>query len=73
MTLHRLSRRGQIVIPKEAREKLGIQPGDWVFIEIEDDRLVVRRPTPGELLEESLRNYRAGKTLTHEETFRDLV
>lgn len=37
--------RGQIVIPKEARELFGIQPGDTLLILAEEDTgLIVSRP-----------------------------
>jgi len=32
----KLSRKGQMVLPKEAREHLGLQPGDMVIITIKD-------------------------------------
>jgi len=41
----KLSRKGQMVLPKEAREHLGLQPGDTVIITIEDGVLqIVPRP-----------------------------
>jgi AbrB family looped-hinge helix DNA binding protein len=35
--------KGQVVLPKSLREQLGIQPGDEVDVELQDDALVVRR------------------------------
>ena len=41
----RVGDRGQIVIPKEARELFGIQPGDTLLILGEEDTgLIVSRP-----------------------------
>lgn len=34
--------RGQITIPKEVRERLGIRPKSPVVIEVKDDGLVIR-------------------------------
>jgi len=39
---------------------------------VDGDRLVLRKITLDDLLQESQRNYREGKTLSHEETFEDL-
>jgi AbrB family looped-hinge helix DNA binding protein len=37
----KLSRKGQMVLPKEAREQLGLQPGDMVIITIKDGILQI--------------------------------
>jgi len=68
----KMSTKGQIVIPKQLREKLGLQPGDPLAMAVDGDRLVLRKITLDDLLQESQRNYREGKTLSHEETFEDL-
>lgn len=68
----KMSTKGQIVIPKQLREKLGLQPGDPLAMAVDGDRLVLRKITLDDLLQESQRNYREGKTLSHEETFKDL-
>jgi AbrB family looped-hinge helix DNA binding protein len=39
--LVRLSSKGQLVIPKSVRQELGLEPGDQLHIEVEDDRLVL--------------------------------
>ena len=69
----KMSTKGQIVIPKHLREKLGLQPGDPLAMAVDGERLVLRKITLDDLLRESTENYRVGKTLSHEETFRDLV
>jgi len=38
-----VSEKGQVTIPKEFREKLGITPGSEVEFEEEDGKLVVRK------------------------------
>ena len=68
----KMSTKGQIVIPKQLREKLGLQPGDPLAMAVDGDRLVLRKITLDDLLQESQRNYREGKTVSHEETFKDL-
>jgi len=68
----KMSTKGQIVIPKQLREKLGLQPGDPLAMAVDGDRLVLRKITLDDLLQESERNYREGKTLSHEETFEGL-
>ena len=37
----KLSRKGQMVLPKEAREHLSLQPGDMVIITIKDGILQI--------------------------------
>ena len=41
----------QVVIPKKLYEKLGLVPGDYLEVELEDDRLVL---TPKMLVEKRL-------------------
>jgi len=69
----KMSTKGQIVIPKRLREELGLQPGDPVAMAVDGERLVLRKITLDDLLQESTQNYSEGKTLSHEETFEDLV
>ena len=69
----KMSTKGQIVIPKRLRETLGLQPGDPLAMAIDGDRLVLRKITLSDLLQESKRNYTEGRTLSHEETFAELT
>ena len=46
MVRSRLSSKSQIVLPAELRRELGIQPGDELLVEREDDRIVIRKPGP---------------------------
>lgn len=39
----RITRKGQTTIPKELREKYGLEPGDTVVWEETDDGIVVRK------------------------------
>ncbi len=39
---HRVGAKGQVVIPKELRDALGIEPGDEVAFWLEADQLVMR-------------------------------
>jgi AbrB family looped-hinge helix DNA binding protein len=43
---HRVGAKGQVVIPKDLREKVGLRPGADVSFEAVDDGIVVRRATP---------------------------
>lgn len=40
----RLSKKGQLVIPKEIREALGIEEGDELLMTLEEGRVILRRP-----------------------------
>lgn len=42
MVLARVTSKGQITIPKMVRERLGIEPGDSLEFQFEDDHLEVR-------------------------------
>lgn len=50
MAIARLSSKSQIVIPAEARRELDLHPGDELHVEIEDDRIVIRKHEPESVL-----------------------
>lgn len=39
---HRVGPKGQVVIPKELRDELGIEPGDEVSFWLQDDHVALR-------------------------------
>lgn len=41
-----VSSKGQVTIPKDLRERLGIQPGTLLKFEVEQGRLVARKVQP---------------------------
>ena len=43
MPVATLSSKSQIVLPAEIRKRLGIQAGDRLLIEVEEDRIVIRK------------------------------
>lgn len=44
MTKHsRLTVKGQVTVPKDVRDQLGVKPGDRVAFEREGDRIVLRK------------------------------
>ncbi len=43
--MSRLTKKGQITIPKEIRDKLGIKRGDTVEFSIKDGECIVRKKT----------------------------
>lgn len=47
--------RGQVTIPKELRERLGITGGDEVVVREEDGRVIIERQTVRERLAEGYR------------------
>jgi len=73
LEMTRMSSKGQVVIPKQLREKLGLNPGDSLVVALQEDRLILRKLTLDDIIEKSERNYKEGKVLSHEETFKDLT
>jgi AbrB family looped-hinge helix DNA binding protein len=50
---YKVGAKGQVVLPKELRDDLGIKPGDEVVFDKRDEEIVVRRAkTKRELLDE---------------------
>lgn len=48
-----VSTKGQIVIPKDARKRLGLKPGSEIIFEVEGDELVIKRKlTPQEIIDD---------------------
>ncbi|WFO74946.1 AbrB/MazE/SpoVT family DNA-binding domain-containing protein [Desulfurococcaceae archaeon MEX13E-LK6-19] len=51
MSLVKVTRKGQITIPKDIRNALGINEGDYVVVRVEGNRIIIekpRLPEPGE-------------------------
>lgn len=46
--------KGQVVIPKPVRDLFGINPGSEVIFSIQDDRIVIEKKNPREVLNEFL-------------------
>lgn len=59
---HKVGAKGQVVIPKEMRDALGIKPGDEVEFALADDRLTMGPARP----RRSLRGVLAGRKLVEE-------
>ena len=74
MNTSKLSIKGQITIPKEVREKLGVKPGDWIAYELENGTVSIRRVEPFDAefhaaLSETLGEWNSKQD---DEAFRDL-
>jgi antitoxin PrlF len=42
----RISAKGQVTIPKQVREGIGLQPGDYVAYELHDGVAILRKAEP---------------------------
>ncbi len=45
MNVGKMSKKDQIVIPKEIRERFGIQPGDALIFTIKDNKVIIEKIT----------------------------
>lgn len=43
MNVGKMSKKGQIVIPKEIREKFGILPGDAVIFRVQGNKIIIEK------------------------------
>lgn len=43
MNVGKVSKKGQIVIPKEIRERFGIMPGDAVIFKVKGDKIIIEK------------------------------
>ena len=74
MLASKLSRKGQVTIPKKVRESLRAHPGDWIEYEVQDDVILLRRAEPFDrafhaALSDTLTEWSSPED---EEAFRDL-
>ncbi|MBS3740428.1 AbrB/MazE/SpoVT family DNA-binding domain-containing protein [Candidatus Bipolaricaulota bacterium] len=69
----KLSRKGQITIPKSVRESLGLKPGDDLIIASIDNEdngtVIIRKPNLEDYVKEAEAAYKEGNTVSHEELF----
>lgn len=64
MPIVTLSSKGQLVIPKEIREALGVKPGQKVFFKIVKDHLVEIAPLPEDKIRHFCGIFKEGSSLT---------
>ncbi len=57
-----LSTKGQLVIPKNIREKMNWHPGDQILIETVDGKVLMRKLSLNEILKEAESDWEEGKT-----------
>ena len=43
MNIGKVSKKGQIVIPKTIRDKFGIMPGDALIFKIKEDKIIIEK------------------------------
>ncbi|MDG6995168.1 MAG: AbrB/MazE/SpoVT family DNA-binding domain-containing protein [Nitrososphaerota archaeon] len=46
MTKARVGQKGQVVIPSDIRQKIGMKAGTEVVIDMKDDEVVIKRASP---------------------------
>ncbi|MBI1955968.1 MAG: AbrB/MazE/SpoVT family DNA-binding domain-containing protein [Acidobacteria bacterium] len=74
MLVSKISKKGQVTIPKIVRESLRASPGDWIEYEVQDNVIKLRRVEPFDrafhaALSDTLTEWASAED---EEAFRDL-
>ena len=64
MPIVKTSSKGQVVIPAEVREKIGLKPGDKVLVRLTDDNRVTIEPVPDDPITALLGVLKGGSSLT---------
>jgi len=74
MPVSKLSSKGRVTIPKQVRERLGVQPGDLISYEMEGDVVAIKRSEPFDVAFHSAVSVTLDEWTTKEdeEAFRDL-
>ena len=57
MPTAKLSKKAQLVLPASIRKRLNIRPGDRLILEVEGDRVVLRKAPDSDV--DALRQYRS--------------
>ncbi|MCF7890731.1 AbrB/MazE/SpoVT family DNA-binding domain-containing protein [Candidatus Bipolaricaulota bacterium] len=69
----KLSRKGQITIPKAVRKSLGLEPGDDLIIASVSDKdngtVIIRKPNLEDYVREAEEALEKDNTVSHEELF----
>lgn len=55
MGITEVDSRGRITIPKEDRERLGIKPGQKIYIFYQNDSIIIKKSKPLDLFQRELR------------------
>ncbi len=68
-TMTRLDKSGRIVLPKAVRDRLRLEPGDAICIEVADDEATLRHASTESALtrESGIWVFGTGKAVTHDE------
>jgi AbrB family looped-hinge helix DNA binding protein len=69
----KLSTKGQVVIPKAVRDRLGLEAGDSMLFAVDGDRVIVRKLALSDVLREAEIAYREKSTLSVDQAFDGLT
>jgi len=63
LELTKMSSKGQVVIPKDIRDRLGLKEGDRIAVEETEGRVVLRKISIESILKEAEEDYTSKKTV----------
>ncbi len=63
LELTKMSSKGQVVIPKAIRDRLGLEEGDRIAVEEAEGRVILRKISIESILKEAEEDYRNKKTV----------
>ncbi len=63
LELTKMSSKGQVVIPKNIRDRLGLKEGDRIAVEAAEGQVIMRKVSLESILKEAEEDYRKKRTV----------
>ena len=72
MIVSKLTSKAQTTIPQPVRVALGLEPGDEIVYEIDGERVILTKVTPGTATDDPFRTFKEWETEADTEAYADL-